>query len=132
MPVGMEPDKALPGLGGTLCLSSLIVAIFQRSNYSLLILLSFILGLSRIIVRAIFHLGYLCRMSYFIQLITFWRIFDNTIKSCDMKTLTSVRIYPKNPSILFLIATHYLCVPFIMYPPTYLVHNNIRGNLNVF
>lgn len=67
-------------------------------------------------------------MLHFIQLITFWRIFDHTVKSYDVKTFTTVRINLKNPYILFFVATQNSAVTFIIYPPEYLVDENVRGN----
>ena len=92
----------------------------------------FILALFILIVRTIANRGYLCMMSHFIQLVTFRGIFDHTIKSYDVKTFTTVRIYPKNPYVLFFMATQYICVTFITYPPKYLIRENVRGNLKVF
>lgn len=65
---------------------------------------------------------------YFIQLITFWRIFDHTVKSYDVKTFTTVRINLRNPYILFFVAIQNSDFTFIIYPPEYLVYENIRGN----
>lgn len=66
---------------------------------------------------------------YFIQLITFWRIFDHTVKSYDVKTFTTVRINLRNPYILFCGHSKFDFFTFIIYPPEYLVYEKyIRGN----
>lgn len=65
---------------------------------------------------------------HFIQLITFWRIFGHTVKSYDVKTFTTVRINLRNSYISFFVAIQNSGFTFIIYPPEYLVYENVRGN----